>query len=105
MNAISAVALATGQDWRAIEAGCHAYVAVGAGGYGPMARWTKTPAGDLREPLEAVRVPAEDAIVDLVVIDVLRVRAAVAVAVAAAAAAAAAAGPGRGGGHALVPTA
>ena len=48
MNAISAVALATGQDWRAIEAGCHAYVAVGAGGYGPMARWAKTPAGDLR---------------------------------------------------------
>ena len=28
MNAISAVAIACGQDWRAIEAGCHAWAAV-----------------------------------------------------------------------------
>ncbi len=38
MNGIDAVALATGQDWRAIEAGAHAYAAI-SGHYGPMARW------------------------------------------------------------------
>ena len=31
MNGISAVAVACGQDWRAIEAGCHAYVAYSQG--------------------------------------------------------------------------
>ena len=31
MNAISAIALACGQDWRAIEAGCHAWAAVEEG--------------------------------------------------------------------------
>ena len=38
MNGIDAVAIATGQDWRAIEAGAHAFVALD-GQYGPMARW------------------------------------------------------------------
>lgn len=38
MNGIDAVALATGQDWRAIEAGAHAWAGVGTS-YAPMARW------------------------------------------------------------------
>lgn len=38
MNGIDAVAIATGQDWRAIEAGAHAYAAL-TGQYGPLARW------------------------------------------------------------------
>lgn len=38
MNGIDAVALATGNDWRAIEAGAHAYCALGQG-YKPMAVW------------------------------------------------------------------
>jgi hydroxymethylglutaryl-CoA reductase len=38
MNGIDAVALALGQDWRAIEAGAHAYAALG-GRYAPLATW------------------------------------------------------------------
>ncbi|MFT6396281.1 MAG: hydroxymethylglutaryl-CoA reductase [Bradymonadia bacterium] len=38
MNGIDAVAIATGQDWRAIEAGAHAFAAAGQQ-YGPLARW------------------------------------------------------------------
>lgn len=38
MNGIDAVAIATGQDWRAIEAGAHAWAGVGPS-YAPMARW------------------------------------------------------------------
>lgn len=38
MNGIDAVAIATGQDWRAIEAGAHAFAASGPQ-YGPLARW------------------------------------------------------------------
>ena len=38
MNGIDAVAIATGNDWRAIEAGAHAYAARG-GQYGPLAVW------------------------------------------------------------------
>lgn len=37
LNGIDAVALATGQDWRAIEAGVHAFAA--RGGYGPLTKW------------------------------------------------------------------
>ena len=40
MNAISAVAVACGQDWRAIEAGCHSWVAYEQGKYGSMTRWS-----------------------------------------------------------------
>ncbi|MFY1825744.1 hydroxymethylglutaryl-CoA reductase, degradative [Myxococcus fulvus] len=39
MNGIDAVAIATGQDWRAIEAGAHAY-ACRDGRYGPLTTWT-----------------------------------------------------------------
>ncbi len=38
MNGIDAVALATGNDWRAIEAGAHAYCCRD-GAYRPMTRW------------------------------------------------------------------
>jgi hydroxymethylglutaryl-CoA reductase len=38
MNGIDAVALATGQDWRSIESGAHAYAAR-AGRYRPLSTW------------------------------------------------------------------
>jgi hydroxymethylglutaryl-CoA reductase len=38
MNGIDAVALATGNDWRSIEAGAHAYAAR-KGRYGPLSEW------------------------------------------------------------------
>src|SRR5256885_14158188 len=38
MNSVDAVALATGNDWRAIEAGAHAYCARN-GRYEPLTRW------------------------------------------------------------------
>jgi len=41
MNAISAIALACGQDWRAIEAGCHSWASVETGTYTSMTRWEK----------------------------------------------------------------
>ncbi len=44
MNGVDAVALATGQDWRSIEAGAHGWAALG-GGYKPLATWTKTDDG------------------------------------------------------------
>jgi hydroxymethylglutaryl-CoA reductase len=53
MNGIDAVALALGQDWRAIEAGAHAYAALG-GSYRPLATWQRTAggiAGALEMPL------------------------------------------------------
>jgi len=39
MNGVDAVALATGNDWRAIEAGAHAYAARD-GHYRPLSTWT-----------------------------------------------------------------
>lgn len=38
MNGVDAVALATGNDWRAIEAGAHAYAGL-SGAYRPLATW------------------------------------------------------------------
>ena len=46
MNGIDALAIATGNDWRAIEAGAHAYAAVG-GAYQPLATWSVDAEGDL----------------------------------------------------------
>jgi hydroxymethylglutaryl-CoA reductase len=51
MNGIDALAIATGQDWRAIEAGAHAYAAR-HGRYTSMSEWRKTPGGDLQGRLE-----------------------------------------------------
>lgn len=47
MNAISAVALACGQDWRAIEAGCHAWACQSNGQYSSMTKWSKDADGNL----------------------------------------------------------
>lgn len=52
MNAISSVGLACGQDWRAIEAGCHAYAAYGKEHYGSMTEWTRLENGDLLGRIE-----------------------------------------------------
>lgn len=46
MNGIDAVAIATGNDWRAIEAGAHAYAAR-SGAYRALTRWTVGNKGDL----------------------------------------------------------
>ena len=54
MNGISAVALATGNDSRALEAGAHAFAA--RDGYGPLTRYARTPEGDLLGEIE-VPVP------------------------------------------------
>lgn len=43
MNGIDAAAVALGQDWRALEAGAHAYAAIG--GYRPLATWRRTASG------------------------------------------------------------
>ncbi len=51
MNGIDAVALATGNDWRALEAGAHAYAARG-GHYQPLSTWERCPEGSLRGRLE-----------------------------------------------------
>lgn len=51
MNGITAVALATGNDTRAIEAGVHAYASL-SGSYKPITTWTKTEEGDLYGKIE-----------------------------------------------------
>jgi hydroxymethylglutaryl-CoA reductase len=51
MNGIDAVALATGQDFRAIEAGAHAYAARD-GTYRPLTSWRRTKGGDLAGMIE-----------------------------------------------------
>jgi len=51
MNGIDSVALATGQDFRAIEAAAHAYAARD-GNYRSMTLWSKTNRGDLIGELE-----------------------------------------------------
>jgi hydroxymethylglutaryl-CoA reductase len=44
MNGVDAAAVALGQDWRAIEAGAHAFASLG-GQYRPLATWRRTDAG------------------------------------------------------------
>jgi hydroxymethylglutaryl-CoA reductase len=51
MNGIDAVVMATGNDWRAIEAGAHAYAARG-GNYTSLSTWGKNERGDLIGSLE-----------------------------------------------------
>jgi hydroxymethylglutaryl-CoA reductase len=51
MNGVDAVALATGQDFRAIEAGAHAYAARD-GTYRSLTRWRRTREGDLAGEIE-----------------------------------------------------
>ena len=51
MNGIDAVVLATGNDWRAIEAGAHAYAARG-GRYTSLSKWGRDAQGNLVGTLE-----------------------------------------------------
>ena len=54
MNGIDAVAIATGNDWRAIEAGAHAYAARD-GSYQPLTRWYRDDdalCGEIEVPLK-----------------------------------------------------
>ena len=51
MNGVIAVALATANDTRALEAGAHAYAAMG-GVYKPLSEWSRTDKGDLMGTLE-----------------------------------------------------
>ena len=52
MNAISSVAVACGQDWRAIEAGCHAWASLNHGRYTSMSTWKKDSDGNLVGSME-----------------------------------------------------
>ena len=52
MNGIDAVVIATGNDFRAIEAGAHAYAAWKGGGYHSLTTWEKNSAGDLVGTIE-----------------------------------------------------
>ncbi|MEM4348608.1 MAG: hydroxymethylglutaryl-CoA reductase, degradative [Candidatus Anstonellaceae archaeon] len=51
MNGVDAVAVATGNDWRAVEAGAHAYAAI-SGKYLPLTKYRKLPSGDLQGEIE-----------------------------------------------------
>ncbi|MEW5761012.1 MAG: hydroxymethylglutaryl-CoA reductase, degradative [Candidatus Thermoplasmatota archaeon] len=51
MNGISAVAIATGNDFRALEAGAHAYASY-TGSYKPLTRWEENENGDLAGSIE-----------------------------------------------------
>lgn len=51
MNGVDAVALATGNDWRALEAGAHAF-AGRKEGYRPLSRWSVSAHGTLEGHLE-----------------------------------------------------
>ncbi len=59
MNGIDALAIATGNDWRALEAGVHAYAAR-SGQYAAVTRWSVGANGDL---LGEIRVPLKPGIV------------------------------------------
>ncbi len=50
MNGIDAVALATGNDWRSVEAGAHSYASLG--GYHPLTRYEVNRKGDLVGSIE-----------------------------------------------------
>ena len=51
MNGIDAVVMATGNDWRAVEAGAHAYAAR-SGHYSSLTRWERDERGDLLGSIE-----------------------------------------------------
>ncbi len=51
LNGVDAVVIATGNDWRAIEAGAHAYAAR-SGRYTSLSTWGKDPQGNLVGALE-----------------------------------------------------
>jgi hydroxymethylglutaryl-CoA reductase len=51
MNGVDAVVIATGNDWRAVEAGAHAFAAR-SGRYTSLSRWNRSPDGGLEGFLE-----------------------------------------------------
>ena len=51
MNGIDAVVIATGNDWRAVEAGVHSYASI-TGKYQPITHWEKNEDGDLVGTIE-----------------------------------------------------
>jgi hydroxymethylglutaryl-CoA reductase len=51
MNGVDAVVVATGNDWRAVEAGAHAYAAR-SGCYRPLTDWRQDEHGDLVGEIE-----------------------------------------------------
>ncbi len=51
MNGVDAVVIATGNDWRAIEAGAHSYAALG-GHYKPLTAWEEDEKGNLVGTIE-----------------------------------------------------
>jgi hydroxymethylglutaryl-CoA reductase len=51
MNGVVSIALATGNDTRALESGAHSFAAT-KGGYKPLTAWEKTPEGDLLGKIE-----------------------------------------------------
>ncbi len=51
MNGIDPVVIATGNDWRAVEAGAHAYAAR-SGHYGSLTKWWQDDNGNLRGSIE-----------------------------------------------------
>jgi len=51
MNGVDAVVIATGNDWRAVEAGAHAYAARN-GRYAPLSTWGRDATGNLVGSLE-----------------------------------------------------
>ena len=52
MNAISSVSVACGQDWRAIEAGCHSWASFANGKYSSMTEWKLDDDGNLLGSIE-----------------------------------------------------
>ena len=52
MNGVDAVVVATGNDWRAIESGAHAYAAWKSGGYRSLTTWERDANGDLVGTIE-----------------------------------------------------
>ena len=59
MNGVDALAIATGNDWRAIEAGVHAFAA-SSGQYRTLTRWERDVDGNLRG---AIRLPLKVGVV------------------------------------------
>lgn len=51
MNGVDPVVIATGNDWRAVEAGAHAFAARN-GRYEPLCTWRRTPDGSLEGRME-----------------------------------------------------
>ena len=52
MNGIDSVVIATGNDFRAVEAGAHSFAAFGKGGYKPLTKYYKNETGDLVGEIE-----------------------------------------------------